>query len=71
MAFGLLGLLFGGLVIDHGAEMFSAVAHLRRRSLRVHVGDQVATGQHLAECGNSDNGSEPHVPFQLMDRRAS
>ena len=31
------------------------------------AGDRVATGQQLAECGNSGNSSEPHLHFQLMD----
>jgi hypothetical protein len=43
------------------------LAHLRRGSLRVQVGDVVRAGQPLAECGNSGNSSEPHVHVQVMD----
>ena len=47
---------------------FVALVHLRRGSLRVSPGDAVATGQQLAECGNSGNSTQPHVHVQVMDR---
>lgn len=34
---------------------YAGIAHLRRGSLQVAVGDRVAIGQRLAECGNSGN----------------
>jgi hypothetical protein len=55
------------LVLDLGGGVYAALAHLRRGSLRVRVGDRVAAGQPLAECGNSGNSTEPHLHFQLMD----
>jgi len=48
-------------------DVFAAVVHLRQASLRVAVGDAVAQGQQLAECGNSGNSTQPHVHLQLMD----
>lgn len=50
---------------DSGA--FVALVHLRAGSLRVAVGDQVTTGQQIAECGNSGNSTQPHVHLQVMD----
>jgi len=47
---------------------FAALVHLRRGSLRVSAGAAVATGQQLAECGNSGNSTQPHVHVQVMDR---
>jgi len=47
--------------------VFAAVVHLRQGSLRAAVGDAVAAGQQLAECGNSGNSTQPHVHVQLMD----
>ena len=44
-----------------------AVVHLRLGSLRVGVGDQVAVGQQIAECGNSGNSTQPHVHVQVTD----
>lgn len=43
------------------------LAHLRRSSLQVSVGDSVSAGQPLAECGNSGNSTEPHVHIQVSD----
>lgn len=61
------GILGNHLVIraDDGACV--ALAHLRRRSLLVGVGDRVDAGQPVAECGNSGNSSEPHLHIQAMD----
>lgn len=50
---------------DGGA--FVVLAHLRAGSLRVAVGRQVVVGEHVADCGNSGNSTEPHVHIQAMD----
>jgi hypothetical protein len=50
---------------DGGA--FVGLAHLRRGSIRVAVGDRVGAGQFIAECGNSGNSTEPHLHLQVMD----
>jgi murein DD-endopeptidase MepM/ murein hydrolase activator NlpD len=47
--------------------VFVALAHLRAGSVRVAVGEEVTTGQRLAECGNSGNSTQPHVHLQVMD----
>jgi murein DD-endopeptidase MepM/ murein hydrolase activator NlpD len=39
--------------------------HLKQNSLKVKRGDQVKTGDVLAECGNSGAGPVPHLHFQL------
>ncbi len=50
----------------HGGA-YVLLAHLRAHSLRVGVGDPVATGEELAECGNSGNSTQSHVHLQVMD----
>jgi len=63
------GFVVGNHVIIRGDDgAYAAVAHLRRRSLCVRVGDRVTAGEQIARCGNSGNSSEPHVHAQLMDR---
>jgi murein DD-endopeptidase MepM/ murein hydrolase activator NlpD len=57
------------VVLDIGAGQYAAYAHLRRGSVLLRPGDRVYRGQIIAECGNSGNTSEPHLHFQLMDRR--
>jgi hypothetical protein len=46
---------------------FVALVHLRSGSLRVAVGEEVAAGQRLGQCGNSGNSTQPHVHVQVMD----
>lgn len=46
---------------------YAAIVHLRRGSLRVRPGDHVRVGEHLADCGNSGNSTDPHVHLQVMD----
>lgn len=45
----------------------AVLAHLRRGSPTVQVGERVRAGQVIGQCGNSGNSSDPHVHFQLMD----
>jgi hypothetical protein len=54
------------VILDHGNGEFSFLAHLRQSSVRVNLGDRVATGVLLGMCGNSGNSSEPHLHFHLQ-----
>lgn len=55
------------VIVDLGGGAYAAYAHLRRGSLQVKKGDRVRAGQHIADCGNSGNTTEPHLHFHLMD----
>ncbi len=55
------------IVIDLGGGEFALFCHLIPRSMRVHVGDRVKSGQVVALVGNSGHSTEPHLHFQLMD----
>lgn len=46
---------------------FILLAHLRRGSVRVRSGDLVRSGDHIGECGNSGNSTQPHVHVQATD----
>ncbi|MEI2731000.1 MAG: M23 family metallopeptidase [Dermatophilaceae bacterium] len=46
---------------------FVLVAHLRRGSIRVRVGEVIEVGQILGTCGNSGNSTQPHVHVQATD----
>ncbi|MCP2032677.1 hypothetical protein L1277_002787 [Okibacterium sp. HSC-33S16] len=50
-------------------DTFVALVHLRQHSIRVREGDRIATGQRLAECGNSGNSTQPHLHLQAMSSR--
>ena len=43
------------------------LVHLRRGSVRVRPGEEVAEGQVLGACGNSGNSTQPHVHLQVTD----
>jgi murein DD-endopeptidase MepM/ murein hydrolase activator NlpD len=47
--------------------VFVALVHLRAGSIGVVIGEEVATGQPVANCGNSGNSTQPHVHVQVMD----
>lgn len=55
------------VVIDAGNGNYVALAHLRKGSAQVKLGEQVKTGQQIGECGNSGNSTEPHVHLQVVD----
>lgn len=50
-----------------GGGGFVSLAHLRAGSIRVSPGEEVVAGQHLADCGNSGNSTQPHVHLQVTD----
>jgi murein DD-endopeptidase MepM/ murein hydrolase activator NlpD len=56
------------VMIDHGKNEYSLYAHLQPGSVRVHVGDQVKTGDVLGKLGSSGNSTEPHLHFHVCDK---
>lgn len=63
-----LGAISGNCVTIAGQDgAFVAVMHLQADSIRVSVGQGVAEGEHIANCGNSGNSTQPHVHVQAMD----
>lgn len=55
------------VIIKHGVKEYSLIAHLKKHSISVQVGDEVEVGDFIGLCGNSGNSSEPHIHFQLMN----
>jgi murein DD-endopeptidase MepM/ murein hydrolase activator NlpD len=55
------------LVIDIGGGLFVSMAHLKRDSVTVRVGDVVRQGQPLAAVGNNGHSNEPHLHLQVQD----
>src|SRR4051812_10148404 len=54
------------IVIDSGSNRYVLLAHLKRGSVRVSVGDAVKIGDPIAQCGNSGNTSAPHLHLQVQ-----
>ncbi|MEK4423605.1 M23 family metallopeptidase [Solibacillus sp. FSL K6-1523] len=55
------------VVIEHANKEYSLLAHLKKNSIQVEIGELVKEGQCIGMCGNSGNTSEPHLHFQVMD----
>ncbi|QOX65291.1 M23 family metallopeptidase [Anoxybacterium hadale] len=55
------------ILISHGDNEYSLIAHIKKNSFLVGIGDMVTRGQVMAKCGNSGNSSEPHIHYQLQD----
>jgi len=57
------------VTIKHADSEYAMIAHLKCGSVKVRVGDRVKRGQVIAECGNSGASSEPHIHFQVQNKR--
>lgn len=55
------------VVINHGAGVFSCLAHLKRSSVRVEEGQVVHRADPVGELGSSGNAFGPHVHLHFMD----
>lgn len=61
--------LFGNyVIIDHGNDEYSVLAHLMKNSITATVGDTVAKGQVIGLVGNSGNSTEPHLHYHLQNK---
>jgi urea transporter len=54
------------VILQHGPGLYSLVAHLARRSIKVKEGQQIAQGDLLGLCGNSGRSPTPHLHFHLQ-----
>lgn len=55
------------VIIKHGVNEYSFLAHLKPGSILVKEGQKVIREERIALCGNSGNTSEPHIHFHLQD----
>ena len=54
------------VIIEHRKDELTEFRHLKRGSVTVKVGDQVARGQIIGRCGNSGNAVTPHLHFAVL-----
>jgi hypothetical protein len=54
------------IILQHGLGLYSLVAHLAHRSIKVKEGQQVVQGELLGFCGNSGRSPTPHIHFHLQ-----
>ncbi|OFL48644.1 hypothetical protein HMPREF2767_07695 [Nosocomiicoccus sp. HMSC067E10] len=54
------------VIIEHENGEYSLLAHLKKDSVQVDVGDSVVTGELVGQVGNSGATTLPHLHFQVM-----
>jgi hypothetical protein len=54
------------VIIDHGNNEFSMIAHFQAGSVLVRAGDRVRQGDPLGKLGASGDATGPHVHYQLQ-----
>ncbi len=54
------------IIIKHKYNECSMIAHIKKDSFKVKVGDIVKQGQVIAKVGNSGNSNGPHIHFQIQ-----
>jgi hypothetical protein len=55
------------VIIGHGNNEYSLLAHFKKGSITVNIDDSVFVGQEIGKCGNSGNSSEPHIHYHLQN----
>lgn len=55
------------VVIEHAPQFYSCVAHLKKGSIPVQVGDAVEKGAEIGRCGNSGRSPYPHIHLQFQN----
>lgn len=55
--------------LKHSLNEYSLLAHLMHKSVKVKVGDIVQAGDQIGAVGNSGHSTEPHLHFQIQDRK--
>jgi urea transporter/murein DD-endopeptidase MepM/ murein hydrolase activator NlpD len=54
------------VIIEHAPELYSCLAHLKKGSVAVEVGQRVEQGQMIGICGNSGRSPYPHLHLQFQ-----
>jgi murein DD-endopeptidase MepM/ murein hydrolase activator NlpD len=55
------------VTVRMGPNRYATYAHLKRGSVRVHVGTRVSAGEVIGLLGNTGQSTAPHLHFQITD----
>jgi hypothetical protein len=55
------------IIIDHLNGEYSMLAHFKKGTIIVSVGETVVQGQEVGKAGNSGNSSGPHLHYQIQN----
>lgn len=56
----------GNNIVIYCKDVSVTLAHIKAGSFRVKIGDQLSSGQEIAQVGNSGNTSEPHLHIHAV-----
>ncbi|MBU2997945.1 M23 family metallopeptidase [Cellulophaga baltica] len=56
------------IIIDHLNGEYSLMAHFKKGTIMVSVGDIVVKGQEVGKAGNSGNSGGPHLHYHLQNK---
>ena len=59
------------VIVRIAPKQYCLSAHLKARSVRVHLHQRVRQGDLLAQVGDSGNTTAPHLHFQVMDNNSA
>jgi len=54
------------VIIDHENGEYSFMAHFKKGSIIVNIGESITKGQKIGKCGNSGNSSEAHLHYHIQ-----
>jgi len=54
------------IIQPEDSEDFICIVHIKKNSFVVQEEEYVSVGEHLADCGNSGNSTQPHIHIQAM-----
>ena len=54
------------IITPDNSDVYIAIVHLQLDSIIVEEGQYVMEGEHIANCGNSGNSTQPHIHIQAM-----
>jgi murein DD-endopeptidase MepM/ murein hydrolase activator NlpD len=54
------------VIIKSLSGFYVVLAHLKKDSLKLTIGEYVTAGKQIAECGNSGYSQEPHIHLQVQ-----
>jgi hypothetical protein len=49
------------------SDVYIGIVHLQLDSVQVTKGQHISKGEHIGNCGNSGNSTQPHIHIQAMD----
>ena len=57
------------VILETNEGVYILLAHLKKGSIGIKLGEQLEAGAQIGLCGNSGNSSQPHLHIQAMTKK--